>query len=91
MSNVFSTVINFGVLGLLRRLHRLQIQLNLESNSNATKIIYPSQLARQKSEDKNCKLFGVDSITNSEIEEAVKKGLVWAKEAMEEVESKNSE
>ena len=74
MSNVFSTVINFGVLGLLRRLHRLQIQLNLESKSNATKIIYPRQL---KSEDKNCKLFGVDSITNSEIEEAVKSRKVW--------------
>ena len=29
--------------------------------------------------------FGVDSITNSEIEEAVKKGLVRAKEAMEEL------
>ena len=85
MSNVFSTVINFGVLGLLKRLHRLQIQLNLESKSNATKTIYPRQLAHQKSEDKNCKLFGVDSITNSKIEEAVKKGLVWAKEAMEEL------
>ena len=57
MSNVFSTVINFAVLGLLRRLHRLQIQLNLESKSNATKIIYPRQLAHQKSEDRNCKLL----------------------------------
>ena len=85
MSNVFSTMINFGVLGLLKRLHKLQIQLNLESKSNSTKIIYPRQLAHQKSEDRNCNLFSVGSITNIEIEEAVKKGLVRAKEAVEEL------
>ena len=83
MSNVFSisTMINFGVLGLLRRIHRLHIQLNLESKSNITRIVYPRQLAYQKTEANN----SVNSITNAEIEEAVKKGLLRAKEAIEEL------
>ena len=41
MSNIFSTMRNFGVLGLLQRIHSLQIQLNLESKSSSTKIVYP--------------------------------------------------
>ena len=41
MTNMFSTIINFGMLGLLRRLHRLQIQAKLQAESNATGIVYP--------------------------------------------------
>ena len=41
MTNMFSTMINFGMLGLLRRLHRLQIQAKLQAESNATGIVYP--------------------------------------------------
>ena len=85
MSNVFSTIVNFEVLGLLRRLHRLQIQLDLESKSNTTKIIYPRQLAHQKIEEKTSEFFPVNSVTNAEIEGVVKKGLIQAKEAMEDL------
>ena len=41
MSSIFSTVVNFGMLGLLRRLHRLQIQFHLETSSHDTGILYP--------------------------------------------------
>ena len=41
MSSVFSTVINFGLLGLLRRLNRTHIQFCLESESQETRIKYP--------------------------------------------------
>ena len=41
MCSTFSTVVNFGMLGLLRRLHRLQIQFHLETTSHATGIVYP--------------------------------------------------
>ena len=41
MSSTFSTVVNFGMLGLLRRLHRLQIQFHLEISSHDTGIVYP--------------------------------------------------
>ena len=41
MCSTFSTIVNFGMLGLLRRLHRLQIQFHLETSSHATGIIYP--------------------------------------------------
>ena len=90
MSNIFSTMINFGVLGLLRRIHRLQIQLNLESKSNITRIVYPRQLAHQKTEANNSNFFPVNSITNAEIEEAVKKGLLRAKEAIDELGMKDN-
>ena len=46
MSGIFSTVINFGMLGLLRRLHRLNLLSRLEAESKETGIIYPDQ-ARQ--------------------------------------------
>ena len=41
MCSTFSTVVNFGMLGLLRRLHRLQIQFHLETTSHATGIVHP--------------------------------------------------
>ena len=41
MSSVFSTVIKFGLLGLLRRLHRMHVQFCLESESQETGIKYP--------------------------------------------------
>ena len=36
MSNTFTSIINFGVLGLLHHLHRLQIQAELQ-NENEVK------------------------------------------------------
>jgi len=48
MSSTFSTVINFGVLGFLQRLNRLQIQIKLESECDQTKIRYPRVEAHRK-------------------------------------------
>jgi len=41
MTGMFSTVINFSMYGMLNRLHRLQIQLQLESEMHETGIQYP--------------------------------------------------
>ena len=38
----FSTIINFNILGLLRRLHKLQILFEIESQISGTGIIYPN-------------------------------------------------
>ena len=43
MTGVFSTVINFGMLGLLRRLHRLDIQSRLQAEFEGTGIIFPDK------------------------------------------------
>ena len=43
MSGVFSPVINFGMLGLLRQLHRLDLLSRLEAESKETGIINPDQ------------------------------------------------
>jgi len=40
MSSIYSTIINFGMLGLLQRLHRLHFQGILESEAEETKIRY---------------------------------------------------
>ena len=50
MSSTFSTCINFGMLGLMRRLHRLHIQLCLEAESENTGIHYP-RVERHKCKD----------------------------------------
>ena len=41
MSGTFSTMINFGMLGLLRHLHQLDIQCNLQAQTQETGIKYP--------------------------------------------------
>ena len=41
MTGMFSTIVNFSLLGFLQRLHRLQIQLQLETESSETGITYP--------------------------------------------------
>ena len=41
MTSIFSTVLNFGMLGLLHKLHRLHAQSCLESESAQTRIKYP--------------------------------------------------
>ena len=54
MSSTFSTVVNFGMLGLLRRLHRLQIQFHLETSSHDTGIVYPlSKTCKQNAKHKD--------------------------------------
>ena len=41
MSSVYSTVINFSLLGLLRRLHRIHIQNILEVEGEENGIVFP--------------------------------------------------
>jgi len=41
MTGIFSTLINFSMYGMLNHLHRLQIQLQLESEMQETGIQYP--------------------------------------------------
>ena len=82
MTPTFSTIINFNVLGLLRRLHKLQIQIELESQSSSSGIIYPQQ-SNQRGDVSNG--HSVKGITDFEIENAVKSALERAKKCMEEL------
>ena len=54
MSSTFSTIIHFGLLGLIYRFNRLQIQLKLESECGKTSIRYPHVDAHKK-KDGHCK------------------------------------
>jgi len=56
MNSTFSTVINFGLLGLLRRLHRLKIQFSLETQSEHTGISYPNVQARKAKAEQHNKI-----------------------------------
>jgi len=56
MSSTFSTIINFGLLGLLRRLHRLKIPFSLEMESEVTDISYPNMQACKAKAEKNEKI-----------------------------------
>ena len=70
MSSTFSTVINFGLLGLLRRLHRLKIQFSLETQSEDTGICYPNVQARKakaKQHDKISKPNVLNDICDNDI------------------------
>ena len=86
MSPTFSTMINFTILGLLRRLHKFQIQIDLESTSDATGIIYPRhQLHKKKIGINDSNPYAVSSITNKQIEEAIKSSLERAKAMMDDL------
>ena len=78
MSSTFSTIINFGMLGLLRRLHRMQIQMTLEAQNNG--IRYPVN-------DKQGSITEHDlsKITFEDIENSVLQGKRRAQEAMEDL------
>ena len=67
MSSIFSTMINFGMLGLLRRLHRLHIQLALQANSDK-EIIFPRVIKQQR---KAQRLSHSLDFTNDEIDKAI--------------------
>ena len=83
MTSVFSTVINFGMLGLLQRLHCLQVQGILESEAEETKIRY-SQTHKKEvfsySADNN-----IDSITLEDISKTVEKACKEAKKINDEI------
>ena len=82
MSSTFSTIINFGMLGLIRRLHRLHTQLCLQSEASKTGIKYPNTHAHRHKEGHNVpqqpKLP-----TNEEITMAVEKAKIEAQTLVE--------
>ena len=85
MTSTFSTVINFSILGLLRRLHRMEIQLKLESEDK-NGIIYP-RVEEHRKKDGHSKQweYNLTQITDKQINEAVEKGKTKAKTAIEEL------
>jgi len=86
ISPTFSTVINFTVLGLIRRLHKLQIEVDLESEADSTGIIYPRQQAhKSRSGINQPNLHSISDITNKQIEEVVKCSLEKARATLDEL------
>ena len=82
MTNVFSTAINFGVLGLLRCLHRLQIQTKLEVEQNG--IIFPRSLKHQSKHGTNSHVtYSLKDVSDDDICEAVKRAHVDARASVE--------
>ena len=82
MSSTFSTMINFGVLGLLRQLHRLQIQLALQAETSKD-IVFPRLTKHQR----KCvfKQFSLSEVSNDKILEVVQKARNLAKLKVEEL------
>ena len=86
MTGTFSTIVNFSLLGILQRLHRLQIQLQLETESSETGIRYPrveKHLAKIGHMEEKGKALLTD-ISDDDIAETFKKA---KKEAAEDVKS----
>ena len=67
MSSTFSTVMNFSVLGLLRRLHRLKIQSQLQAESYQSgiikKTVINSCMIKEFILTDECKLYISENIT----------------------------
>ena len=73
MTSTFSTMINFGMLGLLRRLHRLHIQSYLQAESATSGIIYPQLQKHKNKSGKNCCIINsLKEISDTSICETVK-------------------
>ena len=82
MTSTFSIVINFRMVGLLRRLHRLHIQVCQEADCNQTGIRYPRVEAHKKKDGHHqAKVYRVDSMTDQDIAEAVR----CAREAAQQI------
>ena len=83
MSSVFSTVLNFSILGFLRRLHRINIQHTLQVNSQG--------LIRFPSMEKHCSKDGKNkpskssstNISDGDIAEAVQRAKTKARATVE--------
>lgn len=80
MSTVFSSVLNFGMLGLLRRLHRLHIQAVLQVDSEKSSIKFPRVEQNYAKDGKNPYIApSLTDITNKDIADTVQKALEKAK------------
>ena len=85
MSSVYSTVINFGILGLLRRLHHLHIQFALEAETKK-EIVFPKVLKHEQKHRKNTvKDYVLADVTDDEIHIMIKKAQGRAKLMVEEL------
>ena len=86
MTTTFSTVINFSLLGLLRRLNRLHIQLSLEAVTEETGIKYPRSQAHYVKDGLGMpsECF-VKSVTNQQIGDAVMRGRERAQAMVQEL------
>ena len=86
MSSTFSTVINFGMLGLMRRLHRLHIQMTLQAQSSETGVIFPQVEKHKVKDGKNVYVVpSLQGISDENIAEAVSRAQIRAKESIEEL------
>ena len=73
LNTVYSTMINFGMLGLLHRSHCLQMQILLECDADENGILYPHSLVNKIKEghsEMKC-LNNASVVTNKDIENAV--------------------
>ena len=86
MSSVFSTIINFNMLGLLQRFHRLHIQTVLESESDETTIKYPHVEGHKKKDGHSCtNIHGIHSVSLDDIVKSVEQACKKAKETVTEL------
>jgi len=84
-TSVFSTVINFGMLGILCRLHRLHIQLALQVETKE-EIVFPRMLKHaQKLGKNNVKHYKLADVTDDKIHETIKRAQAKAKVIVEEL------
>ena len=85
MTPTFSTVLNFGMLSLLQRLHRIHIQYCLENDTETSEIIKYPRKEVHKDKDGHDKQALCDpcAISNSKIIETVNKAKEEAKRTIE--------
>jgi len=81
MSSTFTSIINFGVLGLLHRLHHLQIQAELQ---NENEVKHPA-MERHKSKHgmQKYQAYPLHDISDTDIIQAIEKGHGQALETLE--------
>ena len=85
MTPTFSTVLNFGMLSLLQRLHRIHIQYCLENDSETSEIIkyLRNEIHKDKDGHDRANLCDLSTISNSKIIETVNKAKQEAKRTIE--------
>ena len=86
MTSTFSTMINFGMLGLMRRLHCLHIQLCFEAEADENHICYPrNKIHQAKGGQNQSSKTSVSSVTDKEISDAVTRGKVKAQSLIKDL------
>ena len=83
MTPTFSTVINFGVLGLLKRLHKMNMLFCLESESDTTAIVYPRVSSHKKKHGHNKATNCCVTVLDSQIAKAVEESKCEAKKTVQ--------